>query len=57
MKFGWLKDYLEVIWIWSQMVMMTRTLETQLKRTGFGSKREELNPHSALQSVALINYI
>jgi hypothetical protein len=50
MKFGWLKDYLEVIWIWSQMVMMTRTLETQLKRTGFGSKREELKKGPAQKS-------
>jgi hypothetical protein len=38
MKFGWLKDYLEVIRLWSQMVMMTRTLETQLKQNGINQE-------------------
>jgi len=38
MKFGWLKDYQEEISIWGQMVMMTRTLETQLKQNGINQQ-------------------
>jgi len=38
MKFGWLKDYREEILIWGQMVMMTRTLETQLKQNGINQE-------------------
>jgi hypothetical protein len=34
-KFGWLKDYQEEIFIWGQMVMMTRTLETEFKLNEF----------------------
>lgn len=37
-KFGWLKHYQEDIWIWGQMVMMTRTLETQLKQNGINQE-------------------
>ncbi|UKO96065.1 hypothetical protein [Nostoc sp. UHCC 0870] len=38
MKFGWLKDYQEDIRIWSQMVMMTRALEIQLKQNGINQE-------------------
>ncbi|MBG1259138.1 hypothetical protein F8S20_08285 [Nostoc sp. BAE] len=38
MKFGWLRDYLEVICLWGQMVMMTRTLEKQLKINGINQQ-------------------
>ncbi|MBW4689700.1 MAG: hypothetical protein KME40_32550 [Komarekiella atlantica HA4396-MV6] len=38
MKFGWLRDYLEVICLWGQMVLMTRTLEKQLKINGINQQ-------------------
>lgn len=38
MKFGWLRDYLEVIYLWGQMVLMTRTLEKQLKINGINQQ-------------------
>ncbi|MEA5504053.1 hypothetical protein VB735_13195 [Halotia wernerae UHCC 0503] len=38
MKFGWLRDYLEAICLWSQMVLMTRTLEKQLKINGINQQ-------------------
>ena len=37
-KFGWLRHYQEEILIWGQMIMMTRTLETQLKRNGINQE-------------------
>lgn len=38
MKFGWLRDYLEAIYLWGQMVLMTRTLEKQLKINGINQQ-------------------
>lgn len=37
-KFGWLKDYQQDILMWGQMVLMTRTLETQLKQNGLNQQ-------------------
>lgn len=37
-KFGWLIDYQEEIQLWSQMVKMTRTLETYLKISGINQQ-------------------
>jgi hypothetical protein len=42
MKFGWLGEYIEDISIWGQMVLMTRTLEKQLKING-------INQHSNIE--------
>lgn len=38
MKFGWLRDYQEELCIWEQMVLMTRTIEAQLKINGINHK-------------------
>lgn len=38
MKFSWLRDYVEVIDLWGQMVLMTRTLEKQLKINGINQQ-------------------
>ena len=37
-KFGWLLDYQSEISIWGQMVMMTRSVETQLKNHGINKE-------------------
>lgn len=55
-KLGWLKDYQEEILIWSQMVMMTRTLETQLKQNGINQQsmaKFELEQFSLFSSKTL----
>ncbi len=54
-KFGWLSEYEKEIQVWSQMVKITRTLETYLKNNGINQqsvtnfeirqyKEFELNP-------------
>ncbi|XHR81509.1 MAG: hypothetical protein ACFKPT_25385 [Gloeotrichia echinulata GP01] len=55
-KFGWLKDYQEEIFIWGQMVLMTRTLETQLKQNGINQESMaefELNEFSLFDDKTL----
>lgn len=37
-KFGWLIEYQEEIKVWSQMVKMTRTIETELKICGINQQ-------------------
>jgi hypothetical protein len=37
-KFDWLRDYQEELFIWGQMVRLTRTLETQLKINGINQQ-------------------
>lgn len=56
-KFGWLKDYQEEIFIWGQMVMMTRTLETQLKQNGINQESMaefKLNEFSLFSNKTLV---
>lgn len=56
-KFGWLKDYQEEIFIWGQMVLMTRTLEAQLKQNGINQESMtefELNEFSLFSNQTLV---
>lgn len=52
-KFGWLIEYQEDIKVWSEMVEMTRTLETYLKTNGIN--QESLNSFEFLQSYLNFN--
>jgi hypothetical protein len=38
MKFGWLRDYQQELCIWEQMLLMTRTIEAQLKINGINQQ-------------------
>lgn len=53
-KFGWLEEYIEEISIWGQMVLMTRTLETQLKRNGIS---QQSNIEFELQQCSTVNNV
>jgi hypothetical protein len=56
-KLGWLKDYQEEIFIWGQMVLMTRTLEAQLKQNGINQESMtefKLNEFSLFSNQTLV---
>lgn len=53
-KFSWLLDYQSEISIWGQMVLMTRTVETQLKK--YGINRESLINFELKEFSQLDNY-